>query len=63
MADTTRIFQEIVKIGSRAVEESDVLSQSKYSSALAVLSSAMSLASTDIRKAKRLVTLANSIAK
>ena len=63
MSETTRIIQEIIRIGSRAVEESDVLAQSKYSSALAVLSSAMSLSSTDMSKAKRLLNLANSISK
>lgn len=61
MADTTRIFNEILKISSRIPDETDVVKLSKISSALNVLSSAMVLVSIDENKAKRLVTLANSI--
>lgn len=63
MADKTKIFNEIVKIGSRVVSETDIVLLSKYASALSVLSSAMTLIDSDANKAKRLSTLAINISK
>jgi|SaaInlLV_10m_DNA_2_1039722.scaffolds.fasta_scaffold64349_2 hypothetical protein len=59
----TKVFQEIVKIGSRIADETDVLKATKLGAAQSVLSSAMTLASVDPTKAKRLTTLARNIAK
>ena len=62
-SDSLKIFNEIVKIGSRIVDETNAVQASKQSAAISVLSSAMTLVNTDPGRAKRLTVLANNIAK
>jgi len=61
--DYIRVFNEIIKVGSKTVGSEDVLQVSKNAAALSILNSAMLLVDKDLTKSRRLVNLSQSIVK